>query len=70
MPFSAIFVPGPIREAVSDHAWFQGLLDAERALATAEAEIGLVTEEAAARIAQACRVELYDTERLAEEQSA
>ena len=67
MPFSAIFVPGPIREAVSDHAWFQGLLDAERALATAEAETGLVTEEAAARIAQACRVELYDTERLAEE---
>ena len=33
-PFSAIFVPEELREAVSDRAWLQGMLDAERALAT------------------------------------
>ena len=47
-PFSAIFVPRELREAVSDRAWLQGMLDAERALAKAEAEVGLVTEQAAA----------------------
>jgi 3-carboxy-cis,cis-muconate cycloisomerase len=66
-PFSAIFVPRDLREAVSDRAWVQGMLDAERALARACAGVGLVPDEAAARIAEACRVDLYDPERLAEE---
>jgi len=66
-PFSAIFVPQELRDAVSDHAWVQGMLDAERALAQACAAAGLVPQEAAARIAEACRAELYDPEQLAEE---
>ena len=66
-PFSAIFVPQELREAVSDRAWLQGMLDAEHALAKANAAVGLVPEEAAARIGEACRAELYDPEELAQE---
>jgi 3-carboxy-cis,cis-muconate cycloisomerase len=66
-PFSAIFVPRELREAVSDRSWLQGMLDAERALARSEAEVGLVAEQAAAQIADACRADLYDSELLAEE---
>lgn len=66
-PFSAIFVPNELREAVSDRAWLQGMLDAERALAKASAAVGLVPENAAARIGEACRAELYDPEELARE---
>jgi 3-carboxy-cis,cis-muconate cycloisomerase len=65
-PFSAIFVPQELREAVSDRAWLQGMLDAEHALARAGAAVGRVPEEAATKIGEACRAELYDTERLAE----
>ena len=56
-----------LREAVSDRAWLQAMLDAERALARARAEVGLVPQEAATRIAEACRAELYDPARLAED---
>jgi 3-carboxy-cis,cis-muconate cycloisomerase len=66
-PFSAIFVPQELREAVSDRAWLQGMLDAERALARAGAAVGVVPEDAAARIGEACRVELYDPEHIASE---
>jgi 3-carboxy-cis,cis-muconate cycloisomerase len=66
-PFSAIFVPQELREAVSDRAWLQGMLDAEHALARAGAAVGLVPEGAAARIGEACRAELYDPARLAED---
>jgi 3-carboxy-cis,cis-muconate cycloisomerase len=63
----AIFVPRELREAVSDRAWLQGMLDAEHALARAGAAVGLVPEAAAARIGEVCRAELYDTARLAED---
>ena len=66
-PFSAIFVPHELRAAVSDRAWLQAMLDAERALANAGAAVGVVPADAAARIAEACRAELYDPERLAEQ---
>ncbi len=65
-PFSAIFVPQELRDAVSERAWLQAMLDAERALATAGAGVGLVPEDAAARIAEACRAELYDAGRIAD----
>jgi 3-carboxy-cis,cis-muconate cycloisomerase len=65
-PFSGIFVPPELRDAVSDRAWLQAMLDAERALAEAGARVGLVPEGAAARIAEACRAELYDAERIAD----
>src|SRR5262245_34565317 len=66
-PVAAIFVPQELRDAVSDRAWVQAMLDAERALAQACAAVSLVPAEAAARIAAECRVELYDVELLAEE---
>jgi 3-carboxy-cis,cis-muconate cycloisomerase len=66
-PFSAIFVPRELRKAVSDGAWLQGMLDAEHALANACAAVGLVPKDAAARIGEACRTELYDTARLADD---
>jgi 3-carboxy-cis,cis-muconate cycloisomerase len=66
-PFSAIFVPRELRDAVSDGAWLQGMLDAEHALANACAAVGLVPEDAAARIGEACRAELYDLARLADD---
>ncbi len=66
-PFSAIFVPQELRDAVSDRAWLQGMLDAERALAKAGAAVGVVPEDAAARIGDACRAELYDPARLADD---
>ena len=66
-PFSAIFVPQELREAVSDRAWLQGMLDAELALAKAGAEVGLVPPDVAARIGEVCRAELYDAGKLAEE---
>jgi 3-carboxy-cis,cis-muconate cycloisomerase len=66
-PFAAIFVPAELRDAVSERAWFAGMLEAERSLAAACAAVGLVSEDAAARIADVCRVDLYETERLAED---
>jgi 3-carboxy-cis,cis-muconate cycloisomerase len=66
-PFSAIFVPRELHDAVSDRAWLQGMLDAESALARAGAAVGVVPPAAAARIADACRAELFDPARLADE---
>ena len=46
------------------------MLDAERALAAACAETGLVSQETATKVAEACRAELYDSETLAAEGKA
>ncbi len=46
-----IAVPEELREAVSPAAWLRGLLEAERALANAEALAGVIPIEAGARIA-------------------
>ena len=45
--FGPIFVPDAFREAVSGKAWLQAMLDAEGALAVAEARAGLIPAEAA-----------------------
>ena len=66
-PFSAIFVPDKLADAVSDRAWFEALLDAERALVNAEALAGLVPAAAALAVVAALRVELYDCAALARE---
>ena len=42
--FAPIFVPAPLREAVSDEAWLRAMLEAERALAQAEAGVGVIPE--------------------------
>jgi 3-carboxy-cis,cis-muconate cycloisomerase len=44
LPFDAIFVPAALRDAVSDEAWLQAMLRAERALRTVEARAGVVPE--------------------------
>ena len=65
--FAALFTPAAIRQAVSDEAWLAAMLDAERALATAEEAAGVIPAEAAAAIRAACRSERFDIERLADE---
>ena len=58
--FAGIFVPAALREAVSDEAWLEAMLDAERALANAESLVGAIPAAAAAAIAEACDPERYD----------
>jgi len=55
-----MFVPAELRAAVSDEAWVEAMLEAERALANAEALAGVVPAHLAGAIAEACRVELFD----------
>jgi 3-carboxy-cis,cis-muconate cycloisomerase len=60
--FEAIAVPQELREATSAHAWIEGMLEAERALANAEAIAGVIPNEAAAAIAEACDMERIDVD--------
>ena len=62
--FRPIFVPDEFREAVSGKAWLQAMLDAEGALATAEAQVGLIPHEAAAAIVSCCEASRFDPEEL------
>ena len=64
--FAAILVPDDLLEAVSDRAWLGALLEAERALASAEAAAGAIPAGAAAAIAERCRPDLFDPARLAQ----
>ncbi|HET7170875.1 MAG TPA: lyase family protein [Gaiellales bacterium] len=64
--FAAILVPDDLLDAVSDRAWLGALVEAERALASAEAATGAIPADAAAAIADRCRPELFDAARLAE----
>lgn len=70
MSFDAIFVPDGLREAVSDQAWLQAMLDFERALAFAEARAGVIPAEAATAIAEACDAGLDDPNALVPAASA
>jgi 3-carboxy-cis,cis-muconate cycloisomerase len=60
--FAALFVPEPLRAAVSDRAWLVAMLEAESALAKAS----LGADEAAA-VVDACDPSLYDIEQLSAE---
>jgi 3-carboxy-cis,cis-muconate cycloisomerase len=62
--FGPIFVPDEIREAVGGHAWLQAMLDAEAALAVAEARAGLIPTEAAEAIAGCCDATRFDPEEI------
>ncbi|HVC86247.1 MAG TPA: 3-carboxy-cis,cis-muconate cycloisomerase [Gaiellaceae bacterium] len=64
-PFSAIFVPDELADALSDRSWLAAMLDAERALAHAESVAGVVPAAAAAAVAAACDPSLYDVADLA-----
>jgi 3-carboxy-cis,cis-muconate cycloisomerase len=63
--FDALFVPERVLAELTDRAWLQAMLDAERALALAEAAVGAIPSEAAAAIAEACSAGLYDPDRIA-----
>jgi 3-carboxy-cis,cis-muconate cycloisomerase len=65
--FERIFVPTEFRDALSDRAWLQAMLDAERALAAAEASAGVIPREAAEAIAAACRADRFDPVEIADQ---
>ncbi len=64
-PFSAIFVPADLADAVSDRAWLAAMLQVESALARAEATAGVIGAETAAAIVVACDESLYSAAQLA-----
>jgi 3-carboxy-cis,cis-muconate cycloisomerase len=53
--FRPIFVPDKFREAVSGKAWLHAMLEAEGALAVAQARAGLIPLDAAEAIASCCK---------------
>ena len=63
--FERIFVPDEFRDAVSDRAWLQAQLDAEAALARAEAGAGVIPSAAASAIGEACSADRFDPAQLA-----
>lgn len=66
MTFDALFLPEALREAVSDRAWVAAMLEAERALANAEALAGVIPAHLAGPIAGACDIERYDVATIVE----
>ena len=54
-------MPDALREAVSDDAWVRAMLEAEAALAAAQADVGIISADAAALVAEACG-ESYEIE--------
>ena len=65
--FDAIFTPQPLLDELGDRAWLQAMLDSERALAQAEAAVGLIPAAAADAIAARCHAEAFETTRIAQE---
>jgi 3-carboxy-cis,cis-muconate cycloisomerase len=65
--FGPILVPAPFEEAVSDAAWLAAMLNAERALANAEAQLGVIPPDAAAAIAEQCEPDRFDLAELFEQ---
>jgi 3-carboxy-cis,cis-muconate cycloisomerase len=68
--FGEVLARGRVREATTDLAWLQAMLDAEAALARAQAAAGLVAAEHAEAIAAACRAERYDVDALGAQAAA
>ncbi len=58
--FDGVLARGAVRDATSDRAWLQAMLDVEAALARAEARAGLFPAAVADEIARACRAESFD----------
>jgi 3-carboxy-cis,cis-muconate cycloisomerase len=65
--FDAIFAPQALLDELSDRAWLQAMLDSERALARAEAALGVIPAAAAEAIAAACRADRFDTDLIAQQ---
>ena len=62
--FGEVLARGRVREATTDLAWLQAMLDVEAALARAQAAAGVIAAEHAEAIAAMCRAERYDVEAL------
>jgi 3-carboxy-cis,cis-muconate cycloisomerase len=62
--FSAIVTTEELSAATGDGAWLQAMLDAEAALARAEAAAGLISVEVADAITGCCRAERFDAAEL------
>ncbi len=62
--FDGVLARGAVREAVSDSAWLQAMLDFEAGLARAQARAGLITAAQAAAIERACRAGDFDPAQL------
>lgn len=62
--FGPLFVPDEFREAVEGRSWLQAMLDAEAALAIAEARTGLIPDEAAEAISECCDAVRFDPEEI------
>lgn len=58
--FGPIFIPDELREAVGDRAWLQAMLDAEAALAAAQAAAGVISSSDAEAIRSRCEAERFD----------
>lgn len=63
--FSPVRAGTPVEEAVCETAWLQAMLDAEAALARAQAKLGTVPASAAHAITRAARAERFDPRALA-----
>ena len=59
-----LLIPHEVAMMVSDQSWLRAMLEAERALAIAEALAGIIPAHAAAHIAEHCRADGYDIEQL------
>ncbi len=62
--FRPIFVPERFAEAVSGRAWLRAMLEAEGALAVAQARTGLIPHQAAEIIVSCCDAERFDPEEI------
>jgi 3-carboxy-cis,cis-muconate cycloisomerase len=62
--FGEVLARGRVREATTDLAWLQAMLDAEAGLARAQAAAGVIAAEHAEAIATACRADRYDVDAL------
>ncbi|MFE9256707.1 lyase family protein [Streptomyces sp. NPDC006879] len=62
---SPVRVGTPVEAATSDEAWLQAMLDAESALARAQAGLGTLPAPAAAAITEAARADRFDPRQLA-----
>jgi len=62
--FRPLFVPDEFREAVSGRAWLRAMLEAEGALAIAQARVGLIPRQTAETIVSCCDVDRFDPEEI------
>jgi 3-carboxy-cis,cis-muconate cycloisomerase len=60
MLFSELFIPPALSDAVSERAWIEAMLQAEAALAQAEARVGVIPSTAAEQIAACCLIDRFD----------